>query len=49
MAPKKADYLSAGYANWQQAFAVFHIDGRNVYPTLVPIINGRFTYEGKTW
>ena len=49
MAPKKADYLSAGYANWQQAFAVFHVEGRNVYPTLIPIVNGRFTYEGKTW
>lgn len=37
---KKAGYLRAGSANWQQAFGVIEVDGKNVRPTLVPIING---------
>jgi len=27
---KKANYLKAGYANWQQAVALFDVDGRRV-------------------
>jgi hypothetical protein len=37
---KKAGYLRAGSANWQQAFGVIEVDGRNVRPSLVPIVNG---------
>lgn len=37
---RKAGYLRAGSANWQQAFGVITVEGKNVYPTLVPIING---------
>ena len=51
MDPRKADYLKAGSANWQQGFTIFHVNKRTVQPTLVPIIDRSFTVEGKayTW
>lgn len=44
---RKADYLKAGSANWQQAFAVITVDGKNVYPELVPIFNRQVVYHGE--
>ena len=46
---RKADYLKAGSANWQQAFAVITVDGKNVYPELVPIFNRQVVYHGEKY
>ena len=46
MSMKKAGYLSAGSANWQQALGVITVDGRDVRPSLVPIINGKVVDPG---
>jgi predicted phosphodiesterase len=46
---RKASYLRAGSANWQQALGILRVDGRRVMPELVPVINGKFTVEGKTF
>lgn len=43
---KGAQYLRGGTGNWQQGFAVLHINNGRLTPTLVPITNGRFTVEG---
>lgn len=45
----KADYLKAGSANWQQAFAVITVDGKNVHPELVPIFNRQVVYHGEKY
>lgn len=50
MDQKKAGYLKAGIANWQQAFGILYTDGKKVTPTLVPIhSDGSFIVEGKVW
>lgn len=44
------DMKQALYAkthNWQQGFAVMHIEGRNVHPELVPIVNRSFVVMGE--
>lgn len=44
------DMRKALYAkthNWQQGFAVLHIDGKTVHPELVPIVNRSFTVMGE--
>lgn len=47
---KQAAYLKTGGANWQLAFGVFHVDGRNVSPQLVFMRNdGSFIFEGREW
>jgi hypothetical protein len=46
---KKASYLKAGIANWQNGFGVLVVDGTSVYPIPVPIINGKFYFDGKTY
>jgi hypothetical protein len=46
MDQKRAGYLGAGYANWQQGFGVLLVDGSNVTPIPVPISNGSFWFEG---
>lgn len=46
MSMKKANYLSAGSANWQQALGIITVDGKDVLPTLVPIINGKVRGPG---
>jgi metallophosphoesterase superfamily enzyme len=43
---KGAQYLKGGTGNWQQGFALLHINGRELTPTLVPIVNRRFSVEG---
>ena len=37
--------------NWQQGFGILYVDGKNVYPVPVPILNRSFMVEGKrfTW
>lgn len=45
----KADYLKAGIANWQQGFGILVVDGKDVTPVPIPIRNGRFFWDGKTW
>jgi len=44
-----ADYLKAGAANWQQATAIFDVDGKRVAPTLIPIFNSTVVWEGKAY
>lgn len=47
---RKASYLKAGIANWQQAFGILYIDGNNVTPQLVPIHkDGSFIVGSKVW
>jgi hypothetical protein len=44
------DMRQALYAkthNWQQGFAVMHIDGNKVHPELVPIVNKSFVVMGE--
>lgn len=47
MEMSKAKYLPAGYGNWQQAFAILHIDKNTVHPQLVMIHNKSFIVEGQ--
>jgi len=44
MDPKKADYLKAGHANWQTAFAVVHVDESNWRHTFAEI---KYIVKGK--
>lgn len=47
---KKVSYLKTGTGDWQQAFAVLHIEGRKVYPQLVMINKqGNFMFDGVLW
>lgn len=46
---RKADYLKAGSANWQQAITIIDVDGSHVVPTLIPIINRRVVFDGVTY
>lgn len=44
---KSADYLKAGIDNWQQAFGILYVNGRNVTPSLIFIKgDGSFVVEG---
>ncbi|WP_052069465.1 hypothetical protein [Streptacidiphilus albus] len=44
---RKVSYLGSGYANWQMAFGVLHVNGNSVQPQLVLIGNdGSFTFDG---
>lgn len=46
----KAKYLKAGAGNWQQAFGILYVDGRNVLPQLVYTNpGGSFVVEGKVY
>lgn len=38
-----------GIANWQQGWAAMLIDGKNVHPLLIPVINRSFTYLGSVY
>lgn len=45
---RKAEYLDfRGVANWQQGFALLHVDGTRVWPEIVPIHSGRAVVHGK--
>jgi hypothetical protein len=46
---KKAGYMKAGITNWQQSVGALVIDGRDVYPFLLPIVNGKLHWEGKVY
>lgn len=46
---KLAQYLKGGSANWQQGFAVVHVDGNQVHPSTVPIMGGRFSVDGQIY
>lgn len=46
---RKANYLKAGSANWQQAVAVIDVDGVNVTPYLVPLFGSRVRWNGVTY
>ena len=49
MNQRLASYLNSGTGNWQTGFAVLTIDGQHVHPELVPIVKGKFTFDGYTW
>ena|SRR5690606_15386544 len=49
MSMKQAGYLKGGTANWQQGFAILHVDGNTVRPEVIPILNRRFIVEGVTY
>lgn len=47
---RKASYLKAGMGNWQKAFGLLQVDGKQVVPSLVPVQeNGSFYALGKRW
>lgn len=41
---RKANYLKAGSANWQQAVGVITVDGSDVIPTLVPLYKSKVKF-----
>ena len=45
----KASYLKAGSANWQAGFATAEFDNGRTFPAVHPIINRRFTLEGRVY
>lgn len=49
MDPTKAGYMKAGITNWQQSVGALVVDGRDVYPILVPIKAGKLYWEGHTY
>ena len=49
MDQKKALYLKAGTANWTQAFGLLTVEGKNVYPQLIPFVGNSFIVDGKLW
>ncbi len=47
---KSASYLKGGIGNWQQAFGLLIVDGKQVTPQLIPIqADGSFHAIGKKW
>lgn len=46
---RKASYLKAGSANWQSGIGMLIVDGRDVFPMSLPIINGKLHFDGKTY
>lgn len=46
---RKADYLKAGSANWQQAIGLIEVDGKTAHPTLLPIFNSTVVWNGKRY
>lgn len=44
-----AGYLKGGTANWQQGFAVIHIDGSHVNVQPIEVANKRFVVDGVTY
>jgi predicted phosphodiesterase len=46
---KYAKYIRGSLFTWQRGFGILHVDGKNVMPQLVPIINNSFTVEGKVY
>lgn len=46
---KQAGYLKGATANWQQGFAILHVNGNHVTPITVPIVEGKFTVDGNTY
>src|SRR6187549_2425750 len=49
MEQKRATYLGAGYANWQQSVGALVIDGRDVYAIPVILQGGKLYWEGHTY
>jgi hypothetical protein len=47
MDPKKVSYAKT--FNWQQGFAVLYVDGKNVMPVPIPIVNKSFVMEGTVY
>jgi len=46
----QASYLKSGGANWQLAFSIFYVDGKNVSPNLVYLRpDGSFAWEKRIW
>lgn len=43
---KRASYLGAGYANWQQAMGMLVVDGADVIPFVIPIDKGKLYWDG---
>ena len=46
---KYAKYIRGALFTWQRGFGILHVDGKNVMPQLVPIVNNSFTVEGKVY
>jgi hypothetical protein len=50
MAMSRAGYLKSGGANWQTAFSIHFVDGKNVSPHLVYMRqDGSFTWDKRVW
>lgn len=46
---KLAQYLKGGTGNWQQGFGLLSIEGKHVKAETIPILNGRFSVDGRSW
>jgi hypothetical protein len=46
---RRAGYLKAGSANWQQAFGILRTNGRTTIPELVTVVDKRFSVEGAVY
>ncbi len=46
---RSAQYLKGAAANWQQGFAVIHVDGKHVDAKTVSINGGKFTVDRRTY
>jgi hypothetical protein len=49
MDQRKALYLKAGAANWTQAFGILTVEGKSVFPQLIPFVGNSFVVDGKLW
>lgn len=47
--PSHSDWLRGRTANWQQGFAVIHVFDTWFHPAVIPIVHGRFVWEGKVY
>lgn len=49
MNQNKASYLKGGHGNWQQGIGVLVVDGKTVTPVMVPFLDGKAHFDGKTY
>lgn len=46
---RKAGYLKGGMGNWQTAIGMLVVDRNTVHPFVLPIIDGKLHWDGKTY
>lgn len=46
---RRTGYLKAGSANWQLGIGMLIVDGKDVIPMPLPIVNGKLYFDGKIY